>query len=68
MSWRKIDQGSVPINRPVLVRTVEDDEPIAAFLSSEKIWYAGGALVQNSSTLLGLTPIEWCEPEGEQRL
>lgn len=68
MDWRKIDEASVPINRPVLVRTIEDDLPIVAFLSAEKIWYAGGALVQNSMTLLGATPVEWCEPDGEDRL
>lgn len=68
MGWRRVDEVAVPINRPVLVRTVEGDEPVVAFLSGEKIWYAGGALVQNSSTLLGATPTEWCEPQGEAQL
>lgn len=68
MGWSKIDTATVPINRPVLVRTMEGDEPIVAFLSAEKIWYSGGALVQNSSTLLGATPTEWCEPDGDARL
>ena len=68
MSWRKVEDGDVPRNRPVLVRTVEGDEPIAAFLSTDRIWYSGAALVQNSTTLLGATPIEWCEPSGEQTL
>ncbi len=68
MAWQKIDAATVPINRPVLVRTVEGDEPVVAFLSAERIWYAGGAMVQNSSTLLGATPVEWCEPQGEDRL
>lgn len=64
MGWSKIGETVVPINRPVLVRTAEDDEPVVAFLSAEKIWYSGGALVQNSMTLLGATPMEWCEPQG----
>lgn len=68
MGWRKINEAAVPVNRPVLVRTVEGDEPVVAFLSSEGIWYGGGAMVQNSSTLLGATPTEWCEPAGEDRL
>lgn len=64
MGWSKIGETVVPINRPVLVRTAEDDEPVVAFLSAEKIWYSGGALVQNSMTLLGATPMEWGEPQG----
>lgn len=68
MPWSKVDTATIPVNTPVLVRTVEDAEPIVAFLSAERIWYAGGALVQNSSTLLGATPTEWCEPDGEDRL
>ncbi|KQU56918.1 hypothetical protein ASG67_17515 [Sphingomonas sp. Leaf339] len=68
MAWSKIDMAIIPVNTPVLVRTEEDAEPVVAFLSAERIWYAGGALVQNSSTLLGATPIEWCEPGGDDRL
>jgi hypothetical protein len=60
--------AKLPLERPVLVRTKEDDEPIIAFLSSEKIWYAGGALVQSSMTVLGATPTEWCEPSGDAAL
>lgn len=68
MSWRRVDEGNVPVNRPVLVRTAEDEEPVPAFMSSEKIWYSGAALVQNSTNLLATTPVEWCEPRGEDRL
>jgi len=49
-------------------RTAENDTPVVAFLSPDEIWYAGGALVQNSMTLLGATPTEWCEPEGPETL
>ena len=58
MSWKRVDQHAPPIGRPVLVRTKEDSEPTIAFLSPEQIWYAGGALVQSSATLLGATPTE----------
>lgn len=68
MGWTRIDQIIPPIGRPILVRTVEGDQPIVAFLSQESIWYAGGALVQSSATLLGATPVEWCEPDGDMRL
>ena len=68
MAWSRIDEDSPPIGRPVLVRTIEADAPVVAFLSAENIWYAGGALVQNSTTLLGATPTEWCEPDGEESL
>ena len=68
MRWSKISETVVPINRPVLVRTAEDEEPVVAFLSAENIWYSGGALVQNSMTLLGATPMEWCEPQGQDSL
>ncbi len=68
MGWRKIDESSPPIGRPILVRTVEGDAPIIAFLSPEKIWYAGGAMIQSSMTLLGATPSEWCEPHGDATL
>lgn len=68
MDWRRIDEADVPINRPVLVRTAEGEEPIIAFLSADAIWYSGGALVQNSTTLLGASPVEWCEPAGQARL
>ena len=68
MSWSRIDQNNPPIGRPLLVRTVEGDTPVVAFLSAEKIWYAGGALVQSSMTILGATPTEWCEPDGDASL
>ena len=68
MAWSRIDEDSPPVGRPVLVRTVESGEPVVAFLSPEGVWYSGGALVQNSTTLLGATPTEWCEPDGEESL
>lgn len=68
MGWSRIDQVSPPVGRPVLVRTIEGDEPVVAFLSPEKIWYVGGAMVQSSMTVLGATPTEWCEPTGDQSL
>ena len=68
MGWNQIDQVAPPVGRPVFVRTVEGDETIVAFLSPERIWYAGGALVQSSATLLGATPTEWCEPTGDASL
>jgi hypothetical protein len=68
LSWNKIDQVAPPIGRPVLIRTAEDADTIVAFLSRDGVWYSGGALVQNSMNVLGVIPIEWCEPQGEQRL
>jgi len=68
MEWSRIAQVDPPVGRPVLVRTAENDAPVIAFLSPNKIWYAGGALLQNSMTLLGATPTEWCEPEGPETL
>jgi hypothetical protein len=68
MGWSRIDQVPAPIGRPVLVRTLEGEEPSVAFLGSDGVWYAGGALVQGSSTLLGASPIEWCEPAGDKAL
>lgn len=68
MSWNRIDHVTPPVGRPVLVRTVEGDSPQVAFLTPEGIWYAGGALVQSSATILGATPTEWCEPQGEDKL
>lgn len=68
MGWSKIAQLAPPVGRPILVRTVEKDSPVVAFLSPDRIWYAGGALVQSSMTLLGATPIEWCEPDGAETL
>ncbi len=32
MSWKCVDQQAPPIGRPVLVRTIEDAEPMIAFL------------------------------------
>jgi hypothetical protein len=68
MEWRRVEEAAAPIGRPVLVRTAEDTEPLVAFLSADGIWYAGGALVQNSTTLLGAAPTEWCEPDGVEQL
>ena len=68
MAWKKIASCPPPIGRPVLVRTLETDKPIVAFLTVENIWYEGGALVQTASTILGATPTEWCEPHGDASL
>jgi len=68
MAWKRIDEVGPPAGRPVLVRTVEEEEASIAFLSPEGIWYAGGALVQSSMTVLGATPTEWCEPRGDAGL
>lgn len=68
MAWMEIALANPPIGRPVLVRTIEAPDPIVAFLSPERIWYAGGALVQTSMTVLGATPFEWCEPDGHDAL
>ena len=68
MAWHRIDQLAPPLERPVLIRTAEDAEAQVAFLSRDGVWYSGGALVQNSTSVLGIIPTEWCEPQGEQRL
>ena len=68
MGWNKVELVAPPIGRPVLVRTVETDAPVIAFLGPDTVWYAGGALVQSSATILGATPIEWCEPDGDDSL
>lgn len=68
MGWSKIDEVLPPMGRPILVRTIEGAEPTVAFLGNDGVWYAGGAMVQGSSTLLGATPVEWCEPGGDQAL
>ncbi len=68
MAWNRIDEVGPPVGRPVLVRTVEGEDATIAFLSPEGIWYAGGALVQSSMTVLGATPTEWCEPSGDAGL
>ena len=68
MGWNRTDDVGPPIDRPVLIRTREGEEPVVAFLSKDNVWYAGGALVQNSTTLLAATPTEWCEPGGDDRL
>ncbi len=49
MAWNRIDEAGPPVERPVLVRTVEGKEATIAFLSPEGIWYAGGALEQVAS-------------------
>ncbi len=68
MSWKRIQDVSPPIGTPVLVRTVETDKPVIAFLSTDGVWYEGGALVATASTVLGATPTEWCEPRGDAAL
>lgn len=68
MVWCEVGEDDVPTNRPLLVRTAESEEAIVAFLSRDGIWYSGGALVQNSTTLLSRTPVEWCEPSGDEHL
>lgn len=68
MSWNRISSRPPPIGRPVWIRTAEDDTPIIAFLGSDGVWYAGGALVQNSTNILAGSPVEWCEPDGDQTL
>lgn len=68
MVWSKVDEDGVPTNRPLLVRTAESEDAIVAFLSKDGLWYSGGALVQNSTTLLSRTPMEWCEPGGDGHL
>ena len=65
MLWQKIVDAPPPVGRPILVRTVETDQRMVAFLGPDGIWYEGGALVQTSSTVLGATPTEWCEPKAE---
>jgi hypothetical protein len=68
MPWQRVREVSPPIDRPVLIRTTEDEDPVIAFLTADNVWYSGGALVQNSVTVLGAIPTEWCEPDGEERL
>ncbi len=68
MSWQRIDIAPPPAGHPLLVRTAESADPIVAFLGSDGIWYEGGALVQSAATLLAATPVEWCEPDGNERL
>jgi hypothetical protein len=68
MAWQRVREVSPPIDRPVLIRTTEDEDPVIAFLTADNVWYSGGALVQNSVTVLGAIPTEWCEPDGEERL
>jgi hypothetical protein len=68
MPWQKFDEATAPVDRPVLVRTTGHEKPVVAFQTTDQVWYSGGALVQNSMTVLGATPIEWCEPDGEERL
>jgi hypothetical protein len=68
MGWQKLVRATPPAGNPVLVRTADGGEPIIAFLGSDGFWYAGGALVQGSTTLLNKTPLEWCEPTGPDAL
>jgi hypothetical protein len=68
MSWNRISTIAAPVGRPVWVRTAEDEAAVVAFLGPDAAWYAGGALVQNSTNILAATPLEWCEPDGEQSL
>jgi hypothetical protein len=68
MPWQKIDEATAPVDRPVLVRTTDDQKPVVAFQTTDRVWYSGGALVQTSTTVLSATPTEWCEPDGKDRL
>jgi hypothetical protein len=68
MAWNRIDSVPPPAGRPLLVRTVEAEEPEIAFLGPDGIWYSGGALVQSAATVLAAIPTEWCEPTGEASL
>jgi hypothetical protein len=68
VGWNRISEVKPPVNRPILVRTLEADDPIVAFLGSVNVWYAGGALVRGSTTVLSATPMEWCEPDGDHAL
>jgi hypothetical protein len=56
MAWQEVRDSSPPIDRPVLIRTTDSDEPVIAFLTADNVWYSGGALVQNSDTVLGAVP------------
>ncbi len=68
MAWCRIDSVAPPIGRPFLVRTADRERPVIAFLGADNVWYEGGALVQNSMTVLVATPTDWCEPDGEDAL
>ena len=68
MAWNRIDHIAPPIERPVLIRSADDAEPSVAFLGRDGLWYSGGALVQNSMNILGVRPLEWCEPQGDDKL
>jgi hypothetical protein len=68
MTWQRIDAIPPPVGRPLWVRTAESDGAVVAFLGSDDVWYEGGALVQSAATLLAATPVEWCEPDGRERL
>ncbi|PXA85832.1 hypothetical protein DMC47_36615 [Nostoc sp. 3335mG] len=68
MGWQTLADATPPVGRPLRVRIAESDEPVVAFLAADGAWYSGGALVQSAVTLLGATPIAWCEPGGEDAL
>lgn len=68
MSWHKLTELPPPVGRPLMVRTAETGAPLIAFLSADGVWHQGGALVQNASTVLAATPVEWCEPSGSDAL
>jgi hypothetical protein len=68
MGWQTLVDATPPVGRPLLVRIAESDEPVIAFLAADGVWYSGGALVQSAATLLGATPLAWCEPGGEDAL
>lgn len=68
MGWQKLVDAAPPTGRPLMTRSETAGEPIVAFLSTDGFWYAGGALVQSATTLLGTAPLEWCEPSGENSL
>jgi hypothetical protein len=64
----KVKEASPSVGRPVLVCTAAIEKPVVAFLSTERVWYAGGALSQSSMTVMGDVSSERCEPDGEERL
>ena len=41
MGWSNVNELRPPIDRPVLIRTREGEEPVVAFLSKDNVWYAG---------------------------
>jgi hypothetical protein len=68
MGWKRIDEVTPPIARPILVRTLAYAKPSVALPGNDGVWYAGGAIIISSSTQLGATPTEWCEPGIDQNI